>query len=294
MLLVALLYAILASTFILAKKALMFGKPFFLIGFRMTIAGILLFSYASLFRKFRIKNEDWWLFFKVALFHIYFSFILEFWALQYLSALKTTLIYSSTPFIAALLSYFLLSERLSASKIFGIGIGMCGMIPVFMVSGGNIQEMFSVQFADLVLFGAVVSGAYAWFLVKKLLVKGYSLTGINGIAMLIGGCLSLATSAFLETTPVVYDWSQFVWWVLALIVVSNLVVYNFYGWLLHKYSITFLTFAGFLCPAFAAIYDWLLGGGSMQHQYLMSLTLVTLGLYVFYRQELFMQKIDKL
>jgi drug/metabolite transporter (DMT)-like permease len=291
MLLVALLYALLASTFILAKNALMFGRPFFLIGFRMTLAGLLLFAFARLNNKFTFDGRDWWLFFKVGLFHIYFSFILEFWSLQYLSAFKTTLIYSCTPFIAALLSYILLKERLNKAKLFGIGIGMCGMVPIFMVSSGPVSEMLNISLPDMVLFGAVISGAYAWFLVKQLLVKGYPLTAINGVAMLIGGVLSFATSALLESTPVVYDWPQFLTWVAALIIVSNVIVYNFYGWLLHRYSITFLTFAGFLCPTFAALYDWVLFGGQVKSQYLISLGLVTVGLYVFYRQELFPSKI---
>jgi drug/metabolite transporter (DMT)-like permease len=289
MFLVALLYALLASTFILAKKALAFGQPFFLIGFRMTLAGALLLGFARIRRNFTIRREDWWLFFRVALFHIYLSFILEFWALRYLSALKTTLIYSMTPFIAALLSYMLLKERLSTAKLVGIGIGLCGMVPIFMVTAGSVGlgGLFTITLPDVVLFGAVVSGAYAWFLVKQLLVKGYQLTVINGVAMLVGGILSFGTSFLFESAPVVYNWPQFLLWIAALIIVSNAIVYNFYGWLLHRYSITFLTFAGFLCPSFAMFYDWALLGGQFEYHYLVSLGLVTIGLYVFYRQELF-------
>lgn len=290
MVLVALLYAILATTFILAKNALVYAKPFFLIGFRMTIAGIVLLTFASIRQRFVLHREDWWLFFKVALFHVYFSFILEFWALQYLSALKTTLIYSTTPFIAALLSYSLLKERLSKLKMAGITIGLCGMVPVFMRSGGALQDLLCITIPDIVLMGAVVSGAYAWFLVKQLLVKGYSLPIVNGVAMFIGGILSFSTSVCFETAPFVYNWHYFMLWVAALIIVSNVIVYNFYGWLLHRYSITFLTFAGFLCPSFATLYDWLLLGGVLQPHYLISLGLVIVGLYVFYREELFAKK----
>lgn len=287
MILVALMYAILASTFILAKNALLFAKPFFLIGFRMVLAGFILLSFAWFRRHFTIRREDWGLFFRVALFHIYFSFILEFWALQYLSALKTTLIYAMTPFIAALLSYFLLKERLTSSKMLGVAVGLLGMMPIFMSMGGNVHELLQIGVPDIVLLGAVISGAYAWFLVKKLLQKGYSLAIINGVAMLIGGVLSFGTSLLFETAPFVNDWQSFLFWVVALIIVSNVVVYNFYGWLLHRYSITFLTFAGFLCPSFAMLYDWLLLGGQFHQRYLVSLVLVTLGLYLFYRQELF-------
>lgn len=287
MVLVALLYAILATTFILAKNALAYAQPCFLIGFRMTLAGSLLLGFSLVRGNLMWYRQDWWLLIRVALFHIYFSFILEFWALQYLTALKTTLIYSLTPFIAALLSYVLLKERLSFSKIVGILVGLCGMLPIFIGSGGSLGEVFQITIPDIVLFGAVVSGAYAWFLVKELLNKGYSLPVVNGIAMLFGGLLSFATSFIIETQPFVSGWGDFLFWIGLLILVSNIVVYNFYGWLLGRYSITFLTFAGFLCPSFAMVYDWLLLGGELRMNTLASLALVTIGLYIFYRQELF-------
>ena len=198
------------------------------------------------------------------------------------------MIYSSTPFIAACLSYLLLKERLTIGKFIGVCIGLCGMVPIFMVSSAHgLQDAIKITLPDIVLFGAVVSGAYAWFLVKQLLVKGYPLTVINGMAMLIGGLLSFITAFLCETPPFVYDWPQFLLWVAALIIVSNVILYNFYGWLLHYYSITFLTFAGFLSPTFAAFYDWAFFGGQIHYEYLVSLVFVTIGLYVFYRQELF-------
>lgn len=290
MILVALLYAILAATFVLAKNALAYAQPCFLIGFRMTLAGVLLLGFSWVRGSLILHRQDWWLLVRVALFHVYISFILEFWALQYLTALKTTLIYSLTPFVAAILSYVLLKERLSASKVIGILVGLCGMVPIFMVSGGSLGELFQISAPDIVLLGAVVSGAYAWFLVKELLNKGYSLVVVNGIAMLLGGLLSFGTSAIFEAMPMVSDWSQFLLWVGALIIVSNIVVYNFYGWLLGRYSITFLTFAGFLCPSFAMLYDWLLLGGQLSVHTVASLVLVTIGLYIFYRQELFAKR----
>ncbi|MBD3231164.1 EamA family transporter [Candidatus Dependentiae bacterium] len=293
MFLVILLYAILASTFTIAKTALYYAKPFFLIGFRMTIAGIFLLGYLYFFnhRKFYLQKQDWRLFLKVSLFHIYFAFIPEFWALQYVSSSKTNLIYSATPFIAALLSYFLLNEKLGLKKFLGMFIGLLGLIPIFLTQT-DIREagmqFFSISLPEIVLLFAVFSAAYAWFIVKQLIVKGYSLLMINGVAMLIGGILSFATSFIFEGTQTcpIFDFSSFLFWTLLLIIVANVIVYNFYGWLLKIYSITFVISAGFLCPIFGAFYGWFFLNEKITWHYFVSLTCVMIGLYLFYKQEI--------
>lgn len=292
MLLVVILYAVLASTFILAKKALLYANPCFLIGFRMILAGVLLVGYHCLARgkKCHVDKKDYQLFFKTALFHIYFAFVLEFWALQYITALKTTLIYSSTPFIAALLAYLLLKEKLSAQKCLGILVGLGGLVPVLMVASTQAEatmEFAKISLPELVLLTAVASSAYAWFLVKQLMNKGYSLIFINGITMFFGGVASMLTAVVFEGVHhPVNNWYWFLVWTLALIIVANIVVYNLYGWLLKHYSITFITFSGFLCPGFGALYEWLFMSGQITWHYLASLALVALGLYIFHRNEL--------
>ncbi|MFA6263437.1 MAG: DMT family transporter [Candidatus Babeliales bacterium] len=292
MFLVVVLYALLALTFPLAKKAVCYAHPSFLIGFRMLIAGTFLLSYQYLFKRARcsINRSDWWLFFKTSLFHIFFAFTLEFWALQYVTALKTTLIYASTPFIAAILSYLLIKEHLSLHKIIGIVIGLCSLLPVIAAATTgpeSAMEVARISLPEICLLGSVISATYAWFLVKELMIKNYSLSLINGVAMFIGGVLSMILAAFVGGfNHPVSAWMPFLGWVGLLILVANIVVYNLYGWLLHRYSITFLTFAGFLCPSFGMLYEWLFMGGVVTWNHLISLVLVTFGLYIFYRGEL--------
>ena len=292
MFLVVLMYSILALTFVFAKKTLAYAHPFFLIGFRMILAGTILILYQRFFSKtsFSINKSDYWLFFKVALFHIYFSFIFEFWSMQYLSALKITIIYSATPFVAAILSYILLKERLSWQKILGIIIGLGGLAPILVLqagSAGTSAQGSYVSLPECVLFLAVISGAYAWFLVKELMNKGYGLGMINGVAMLIGGILSFFTAGIFEGfTQPVSNWPMFLAWLSLLILAANIIVYNFYGWLLRYYSITFVTFAGFLSPTFGTVYEWLFFGGKITWHHFASLALVALGLYIFHREEL--------
>jgi drug/metabolite transporter (DMT)-like permease len=291
MLLVVLLYAVLASTFIFAKKAVSLANPCFLVGVRMILAGLLLLGYYWIVnrKQLTIKRSDWWLFFQVSVFHIYIMFIFDLWSLQYVTALKSTLIFSSTPFIAAILSYFLLRERLTWKKIVGIFIGIGGLVPVILMqaNGQEASELACISLPEIVLFLAVISGAYAWFLVKRLMDRGYSFGIVNGIAMLVGGVMSLITSGIFEgfAHPVT-DLYPFIGWLLLLILSANIIFYNLYGYLLQRYSITFLTFAGWLCPCFATVYEWLFMGGTITWHYLVSLGLVSLGLYVFYQDEL--------
>lgn len=293
MFLVIVLYAVLAATFTLAKNALFYASPCFLIGFRMILAGSILLGY-QLFKNpgvlKNIKPAHYSKFFVTALFHIYCAFVLEFWALQYISALKTVLIYSLTPFISALLAYLLLGHKLTKLKVAGIIIGTTGLAPVLLSQSTGEQAfstIFSLSVPEVVLLGAVFSAAYAWFRVKELMDKGYHFALINGITMLIGGILSLLTSFIVEGfQPPVSDWSGFLFWVLLLVLFANGIFYNMYGWLMNRYSITFISFAGFLCPTFATLFEWLFFSGVITWHYLLCLVLVTGGLWLFYKDEL--------
>jgi drug/metabolite transporter (DMT)-like permease len=220
--------------------------------------------------------------------------MLEFWALQYVSALKTIMIYSATPFVAAALSYFLLGKRLNRNKILGMAIGVSGLLPVLSAAadGPLLGGSWLPSLPEFTLCCAVVASAYAWFLFSDLMNKGYKLPFINGVTMLMGGVMSMATAVFTDGfVHGVTNWPQFLLWVGLLNLTANIIVYNLYGWLLKHYSITFITFAGFLCPTFGALYEWFFMGGVITWHYIASLMLVTAGLTIFYRDEL--RKEDK-
>jgi drug/metabolite transporter (DMT)-like permease len=61
--------------------------------------------------------------FMASLFHAYLAFLIEFLSLRYLSSAKTTIMYATTPFCAALLSYYVRGHKLSLNKIFSIIVG---------------------------------------------------------------------------------------------------------------------------------------------------------------------------
>jgi drug/metabolite transporter (DMT)-like permease len=310
MILVLLLYVLFASTFTLGKLALNYCQPIFFIAIRMLLGGFLLLGYEYAFNraKFKLQRDDYYRYLKLILFHIFFAFNLEFWALQYVSGAKACLIYNLSPFITALYAYHILKERLHKQQIVGLMIGFAGFLPILLACAPSeelVGSLGNISFPELALLGAVISSAFGWIIFKDFMQKGYSFVLVNGIAMLGGGLLSLMASLCFEYRPyfkwpITQDWLSswishtfnfynpvvfFLIYASLLILIANIICYNLYGYLLKKYSATFLSFAGFTCPLFAALYDWLFIGQLIGAPFIISFMIICMGLYIFYLYE---------
>lgn len=283
------MYAILAATFIFAKQTLNYAPPFFILGLRMTLGGGVLLAYAWCTQAKKICREDIGLFIATMFFHIYLTYTLEFWALQYVSALKTTIIFSATPFITALLNYFIHQEGLTPKKLCGILIGLVGLLPMFIEQAstvGSSYDLLQVSLPEVVLLVAVTSAAYAWFIIKKLMIKGYATSTINGFAMFVGGLASFLTAGLTENlSNPISNVLPFVGWLGLLILSSNIIMYNMYAWLLQRYSIVFVSLTGFLCPSFAALFDWFFITGTYSITAFVATIFIGFGLMIFYSDD---------
>lgn len=315
--LVLLMYLLMASTFTVAKTAVLYMQPLYFIGFRMFIAGGLLLAYIFLLRRDKIKwnRADLSLFAQIAIFHIYCAYVFEFWGLQYISSAKACLLYNLSPFFTALFSYFLFQYALSYCQWLGLIVGFCAIIPIF--ASHSLQESLSnisaFSVGELFMLISVASAAYGWIVMKKLVVdKGYSTAWINGIGMFVGGCAALIQAVimygFNPLMPkhgVIDRWSLLLMphldyyhtaliisiaCMLFLIIVANLIGYNLYGYLLKIYSPTFLSFAGSMTPLFASIFGWFLLGEPLTIAFFVSLAMTVLGLYLFYGDEMRLQQ----
>lgn len=265
----------------------MYAKPFFVVGVRMVIAGLLLYCYHLWSTKqWRcIAKKDIFLFVQIILFHVYFAYILDLWSLQYLTSSQSSFIYNVSPFIAALLSYFCFSEKMTWKKWLGLSIGFVGLLPEMI----STSKAHVAAVPVVALLCGVGSAAYGWILMRTLVKeRGYSPIIVNGIGMLGGGVLALITSIGFDgwSGTLVSNLWMFVQLITLIIIVANLIFYNFYGYLLKKYTATFLSFAGLTCPLFAALFGWLFLGETVNYTFFVSLIVVSCGLYLFYQEEL--------
>ncbi len=292
--LVFLLYALFASVFTISKVGLEYTQPFFFVGSRMALAGFLMLLFQYLFRrgKFQVNKQHIWLIVKLGIFNIYLTNVYEFWVLKYLTSFKTCFIYSLSPFLSALFSYFILSEKLSTKKWIGLTIGFLGLMPILLSQGAAESEVGSLLFfswAELSVMSAAVCSVYGWILLRKCVNEGgYSPFMANGMSMLIGGAIALCHSlAVEEWHPIpVTNLPTFLECTLLLILISNMICYNLYGQLLKKFTATFMSFAGFTTPFFTALFGWIVLSEVVGWPFFLSSIGVLTGLTIFYMEEL--------
>src|SRR5262249_16486304 len=149
----------------------------------------------------------------------------------------------------------------------------------------SLQERFLCEIgflssAELALLFAVCCSAYGWLVMKDLITKRrYSPLMVNGIGMLVGGIAAAFTAFAIEGNyplviqkaptdvigmrlieycgPLLTSLIMAAGSMLLLIIIANIICYNLYGYLLTKYSPTFLSFAGFSTPLFASVFGWI-------------------------------------
>lgn len=319
MMLVVVLYMLFALTFTLAKTSLYYVKPIFFIGIRMTISGLALLAYFffSHTKKIRFSRHDIMLFMNIIFFHIYGSYIFEFWALQHIVSSKACFFYNLSPFFSALFSYLWLSERLSRNQIMGLIVGFVGFLPM-IVTGQTEEAAGALGFLSLpevVMFLAVLCSVYGWIVMKQLISNDrYSPIMVNGIGMFFGGIAAFFTSLVIEKNDFFgagkiaiekdsffismqsylldlfsaqsVDLLMFSIYAGLLMIIANIICYNLYGFLLRNYSATLLSFSGFMTPFFATIFGWFFLGEPLAPSFFLSFAAVSIGLYLFYREEL--------
>lgn len=294
MLYVFLLYALFASVFTIGKTALQFTEPLFLIGTRMMVAGALLIAYQVIRNKasFKFNASIWRQIIFLSACNIYLTNAFEFWGLKYLTSFKTCFIYSLSPFVSALFCYLIFSEKMTKAKWTGLLIGFLGFIPILLSQTSSEEQagqLFIFSWAELSVVMAVITSVYGWILLKQLVKdNGVSPLSANGLSMLIGGGMALIHSLAVEDwNPIpVTEFMPFLECSLLLIIISNLICYNMYGWLLKRYSPTFMSFAGFTTPVFTALFGWFFLGEVVTWPFYISFVVVIAGLAIFDQDEL--------
>lgn len=296
---VAFLYLCFTGTMFLGSLILTQNHyPFFVAGARFFGSGVILLTLYIL----RHKNLIWRQlpqlvcpsFFKYAFCLYTLSAIGFSWGMQYVDPVKACFVFVLTPFVTALLLYFLKGEKLTHKKTIGLMIGFAAVIPILLEAAHGPTHLIPwhlAMFGYLAFACAVVAFAYGWILNQEMHKTVHvSSSLITGAALVVGGALTLLVSLLvggkeLFEMQVTNDF----WWLLLLFAMLTAVAYNLYSSLLKRYSATFVAFASFLEPAFGLLYAAVFLGQSISIISFISLTSLGCGLYLFYQEELRLQ-----
>lgn len=296
MFLVLLLYALFGFTFTLGKVMLSYASPFFIVASRMILGGGGLLTYMYIHKHIRCapQMKDWPYYTQIALFGIFLPYSLRAYGLQYMSSTKAAFIFTLMPFFTALFSYLFHKEKLSFRKSMGLLLGFSGMMPTLFTSdnlekGAGSIALFS--WPELAVIAAVACFGYNLIALQTLVKhRGCPAILANGISMLLGGFLAFNASLLIETRWIFNSFGFFLALLALQIVISNIICLNLQANLLKHYSPTFLAFANFLTPLWAAFYGWLLLGEKLHIHYFISFVTVLIGLIVYYFDEIRRQK----
>lgn len=298
MILIAVLYAVFAAmTFI--NSNLMLGNPYpFFVGMLRAFGSFFfLFSYLLLFNRAALDNlalpRSGWkdLFIFGGLVHGLVMCGLSF-SVQYTDPVNVCFILAMSPFITAIMQYFMGHETLTTKKVLGLLVGFAGVIPILLQSdhGAYADVPHHLELlGSVVCFASTVLFAYGWIAMKRFLsVHGHhSITVINSIAMFVGGCVSLFFYILTQNTALFsLSLSADFPHLMTAFVFSSTLTYMIYASLLKTYSATFIAFAGFLEPVFGMLYGAAYMGYKVNAVSVGAIVVLFIGLYIFYREEL--------
>lgn len=297
MILIILLYAVFsAMTFI--NSSLMASNPYPLVvgmiralGSGSLILGYMFFACRRELMTIQLSRQQWtWLILYGVLIHavgmVGFSY-----SVLYANPVTVCFLFATAPFITALIQYLHGQERLTLQKICGLIVGTIGLVPVLIQNAHAAHAnttQGSAALGNWITLGAMILFCYGWVMFKKLLQTcQYPIQMLNGIAMMIGGLLSgimvlMVYGPFFATMPYSADFG----WLMTAFLASSLLTYSLYAYLLQHFSPTFISFAGFLEPAFGMVYGLLLVGYMITPVDVVSFLVLFVGLYIFYLQEL--------
>ena len=297
---IILLYALYAVVFIFAKQALLFSTPIFLTGARMVTAGICSYVLHRLWYRrvllSSISAYEAWYIFLLAVFNVYLTNANEAWSLQYLSAGKVAFIYNLSPFFSLFFSWWMFKERITWKKILGMTIACASITPLLVDetaqdvvdTTGRLFNYLSV--AEIVMIIASAATALGWVLMKYLMEKrpDFNSYFLNGISLFIGGMICFAQSYAIETRPYIMPGHifEFLGYMIIMMVLQNLVAYNFNANLLRVHSATLVILFSFVMPIITATLGYVLLSEPLSWQFFACSMGVAVGLLIFYQQEL--------
>lgn len=264
-----------SSGFVVAKYAFASSDVIFFLSIRLLLASAILAVITLLLgQSLSLSREDFLLsgVIGLALHGLYLGGVWEAIA-QGSPAGIASVVTSIQPILVSLLAIKVLSEKLSRRQMFGLALGLIGVVLVLLPSFSRSGEMTALALALLLL--ALLGSSSATLIQKRAGHQVPLLAGTTyqfffaGVALLLISVLSGRTSM---------DWNAESSLAMAwAIVVTSIIAILLLLWMLGKGSAAKVSSLLYLVPPMAAVQAWVLFGEKLNPQAVIGIAMSTLG-----------------
>lgn len=268
-----------AYSYIWAKVALEYYRPFTLIFFRTVISAVFMFLVLLAMKKqFRIQAKHLPAFALLAFFEPFLYFIGETSGLNKVDASSTSVIISTIPLFTPFAAYYFLKEKVGLFNVIGIVLSMFGI--AVMVFNNDFEIQILVE--GLLYLLLAVSAAIGYSVMIKRLPGNYSVFTIVFYQSLLGAIMFLPLVLIFDYSYIVETgWvNEAVFPIVKLGVFASAIAFLFYMYALKFMKITKVNIFTNMIPVFTIIISWYMLGESIDARRIVGMLVVVTGVFI--------------
>jgi drug/metabolite transporter (DMT)-like permease len=240
------------SSWAAVKIGLESVPPLLSLGIRFTVASFIL-GLIVLWKRLRIPTEKkfWMLVLLMCSTSFTVPFVLIYWAQMQISSGLASVLFATYPFWVALISHFILpKEKITCTRIMGIGIGFLGVF--FIFNKGFSEVSLSMLYGMAALIAGAIIQAFGLVFLRRMGEHAHPVT-LNFCSMSLSALPLFAASYIFEDYSKMIFNTQTLGAILYLSVFCTVMTFVIYFWLVKHVEAIILSLSAFMTPVIAVL-----------------------------------------
>jgi len=273
------------ANYVIAKGVMPnYMSPNAFILLRATVATILFWIYHAFTSSEKvIRKKDYWLFAKCAIFGVMANQLIFFNGLSMTSPVNASIIMTANPIIVLIISFWLLSEKITWRKIIGILIGACGVVLLVLNKKVSIEN--DAFLGDIFIFlNAAFYGIYL-VMVKPLMHRYEPITVVKWVFLF--GTLMIVPFGIVPIFEVDFQTFPVEIWgsIFYVIIGTTFLAYLLNAMALKQVNSTIVGYYIYLQPVFATFITILIGQEVFKWEKALFALMIFFGVYLVSQQK---------
>ncbi|WP_179021600.1 DMT family transporter [Winogradskyella forsetii] len=254
-------------------------KPFGFVLLRVAGATLMFWLISLFLPKQKIEKKDFSKLLVAAIFGVVVNMLFFFKGLEYTSPIHASAIMTVIPIIILVLSAYVLKEKITKLKIFGVFLGLLGAL-FLTLYGKSARVGDNVPLGNLLIFLNAVSYSIYVILIKKLIAKYHPFAFIKWLFLF--GLIMLTPFGYSELSEI--QWQTFTpnisYSVLFVIIGATFGTYLLNPLALNKLKASTVGIFVYLQPVIAGLFALSLGVDSIDAVKIGAMLLIFVGVYI--------------